>query len=228
MNLIHAFWLVAFAVAERIAIWPSLLICLASVCTSLRPRSSELAWLMKICRASGAVSASKETTLIPASAAFLSAGATAFASFALITIADTFCVVSVLMYGTCALAVASDGPTRWNFAPAPSTAFLPPSSEIVKYGLLSCLGRNATVSDDASFFAVVAVAAGLDALSLSVLSFVEPQLANASAAAKMPMRPIDLGMPLLTRGWWMEDGATCRGRERSRSARARKAAADRP
>jgi hypothetical protein len=45
MYLIQVFWLVALAVAERIAICPALPICLASSCTSVRPRSSADAWL---------------------------------------------------------------------------------------------------------------------------------------------------------------------------------------
>src|SRR3954462_9099792 len=142
---------------------------------------------------------------MPASDAFLSAGATALASLAEITIAETFCVVSVLMYGTCALAVASDGPTRWNFAPAPSTAFLPPSSDVVKYGLFSCLGRNATVSDDTSFFALsVAAAVAVPCAPLPEFSssFVEPHAettrALAIAKAARPRVPIDMDMSLLT------------------------------
>src|SRR5689334_16028222 len=106
---------------------------------------------------------------MPEFIAFLSAGTTALASLAEIAIAPTFWVVSVLMYGTCAVGAVSDGPTRLNFAPSPSTAVLPPLSEIVKYGLFSCLGRNATVTSEALLAAAVAVelAAGvLDELSV--------------------------------------------------------------
>src|SRR5215216_3853729 len=63
MNLIQVFWLVALGVADRMAMSPVLSICLASSWTSLRPRSSALAWLTKIWRPSGAVSESKVTTL---------------------------------------------------------------------------------------------------------------------------------------------------------------------
>jgi hypothetical protein len=52
---------------------------------------------MNTLRPAGAVSESYVTTLIPAAIAFLSAGTTAFGSFALMAIADTFCVVNVLM-----------------------------------------------------------------------------------------------------------------------------------
>src|SRR5436190_18798239 len=97
-------------------------------------------------RPARAVSESYVTILMPELIAFLSAGTTAFGSFAEIAIALTFCVVSVLMYDTCEEAVASDGPTRLNFSPSEVTACLPPLSEIVKYGLLICLGRNAIVS----------------------------------------------------------------------------------
>src|SRR3954465_871643 len=129
---------------------------------------------------------------MPAALAFSSAGTTALGSFALITIASCFCVVSVLMYDTCDEAVASDGPTRLYSPLTALTASSPPLSEIVKYGLLICLGRKAIFSpslidplppDAASVFA--GVAAGW----LSVLSFVDPQavtpsrLVSASAAS---------------------------------------------
>src|SRR3954452_4772657 len=128
---------------------------------------------------------------MPAFIAFLSAGTTALASVAEIAIAPTFCVVSVLMYGTCAVGDVSDGPTRLNCAPRPSTAVLPPLSEIVKYGLLRCLGRNATVMSEALLVAAaVAVAGGEVAVraSLSVLFSVEPQAATPSTGARSPRR----------------------------------------
>src|SRR3954453_6986002 len=189
MYLIQVFWLVALAVAERIAMLPSLLICLASVCTSVRPRSSAEAWLMNMLRPSGAVSESYVTTLMPASIAFLSAGTMALASLAEIAIAPTFWVLSVLMYGTWAVGEVSDGPTRLNFAPRPSTAVLPPLSEIVKYGLLSCLGRNAAAASEARLVAAAVPAAEVAVLAgLSVLFFVEPHAATTSTGARTPRR----------------------------------------
>src|SRR3954452_9596153 len=83
---------------------------------------------------------------MPCDIARLSDGTTAFGSLAEIAIALTFCEVSVLMYETCDDALASDGPTRLPLSPSSLSAFRPPLSEIVKYALLTCLGRNATFS----------------------------------------------------------------------------------
>src|SRR5881628_1889525 len=97
-------------------------------------------------------------------------------------IADTFCVVSVLMYDTWDDAVASDGPTRLNVSPSDVTACLPPLSDTVKYGLLTCLGRNAIVSLPDEFFGVDFVELALpEPELLSVLLLVEPHAATASA-----------------------------------------------
>ncbi len=54
MYPIQAFWFVAEAAAERIAISPVLLICLASRSTSLVPIAFESAWLMNRLRQAGA------------------------------------------------------------------------------------------------------------------------------------------------------------------------------
>src|SRR5881628_622466 len=105
---------------------------------------------------------------MPAARAFCSAGTTAFGSLAEITIASCFCVVSVLMYDTCDGAVASDVPTRWSSPLTALTASAPPLSEIVKYGLLICLGRKAIFRPDLIEpppAAAVAGAAGADELS---------------------------------------------------------------
>src|SRR4051794_17083407 len=216
MNLIQVFWLVAFGVAERIAISPpSGPICLDSSCTWLRPRSSAAAWLMKMSRPAGSVSESYVTTLMPAALAFSSAGTTAFGSLAEMTIASCFCVVSVLMYDTCEDAVASGGPTRLNSPPKAFVASSPPLSEIVKYGLLICFGRKAIfrpglISPPAAALVAALVAAGVAADSLSLLSFVEPQAATtnalATAKAAIPREPIMVDISLLTgvtRLWWV-------------------------
>jgi hypothetical protein len=65
MTLIQAFWLVAFAVAERIAISPLLPICFAIDSTWFLPTSSVVTWLTKTLRASGATSESMATTFTP-------------------------------------------------------------------------------------------------------------------------------------------------------------------
>src|SRR5215211_2333223 len=54
ITLIQAFWFVAFAVADRIAISPLLSICLAIDSTWFSPTSLVVTWLMKTLRASGA------------------------------------------------------------------------------------------------------------------------------------------------------------------------------
>src|SRR3954453_15127086 len=121
---------------------------------------------------------------MPAALAFSSAGTTAFGSFALITIASCFCVVSVLMYDTCDEALASDGPTRLYSPLTALTASSPPLSEIVKYGLLICLGRKAIFKpgliapppEAASVFA----GAGVE---LDVSSLVDPQALTPSRPA---------------------------------------------
>jgi hypothetical protein len=64
MKPIHAFWFVAEAAAETIAIWPVLLICDASRSTSLVPIAFESAWLMKTLRQAGS-SESYVTTAMP-------------------------------------------------------------------------------------------------------------------------------------------------------------------
>src|SRR6201991_4582133 len=225
MKSIQVFWFVAFGVAERIAMSPPSGICLASSCTSERPRSSAAAWLMNRSRPSGAVSESYVTTLMPAARAFCSAGTTAFGSLAEMTIASCFCVVSVLMYDTCDDAVASDGPTRLNSPLSALTASSPPLSEIVKYGLLICFGRKAIFRPSLIApppEAAVAVAAGADDVLLSVLSLVEPQAATPRAlvTATAVSAYLSIGILLRTSWYWRVGlpcrvrGAGLRGRER--------------
>src|SRR3954447_4501845 len=205
MNLIQVFWFVAFGVADRIAISPLLPICLASSCTSLRPRSSGLAWLMNTLRPAGAVSESYVTTLMPCDIARFSEGTTAFGSLAEIAMASTFCEVRVLMYETCDDALASDGPTRLPSPPSVLTASSPPLSEIAKYGLLSCLGRKAIfrpflTSPPALLAGCVEVEAGV-ADELDSLLFVEPQAARTSAATSA--RAAAMSRPGRETGWSM-------------------------
>src|SRR5215217_6737903 len=80
ITLIQAFWLVALAVAERIAISPLLSIWRAIDSTWFWPTSWVVTWLMNTLRASGATSESMLTTFTPFWAACLSAGAIAFGS----------------------------------------------------------------------------------------------------------------------------------------------------
>src|SRR4051795_6366289 len=125
---------------------------------------------------------------MPWALAFCSAGTTALGSLAEMTIASCFCVVSVLMYDTCDEAVASDGPTRLYSPLSALTASSPPLSEIVKYGLLICLGRKAIFRPslicppppDAAASCVLA-GAGVD--SVDVSSLVEPQALTPSRLA---------------------------------------------
>src|SRR3954462_2144619 len=154
----------------------------------------------------GFVSESYVTTLMPCARALSSAGTTALGSLAEMTIASCFCVVSGLMYDTCDEAVASDGPTRLNVPLTALTASSPPLSEIVKYGLLICFGRNAIFRPDlispppaAGVFADDAPDPLDD--SLSVLSFVDPHAVTVSMpAATSATRPalLDLNISLLT------------------------------
>src|SRR4051794_26859470 len=119
-------------------------------------------------------------------------------------IASTCCEASVLMYDTCDDALASDGPTSLADEPSALTASTPPLSEIVKYGLLTCLGRNAICRP---FLIVPPLAPVLVLLDdapvelLSVLFLVEPHAATASVDARTHARLTNVrlkrGMTLL-------------------------------
>src|SRR4051812_35592005 len=108
MYLIHAFWLVALAAAERIAICPVELICLASRSTSEVPMSFVSAWLMN--RWFGELphwmSESNATILMPACAALFSDGHRAEGSLAAITIASACAWMAAWIEGSCAAAVS--------------------------------------------------------------------------------------------------------------------------
>ena len=129
---IHAFWLVALALADRIAISPEPPICSAtsSSCTFAMP--SEVAWLMNRSRHSGSVSESNVTTLVPASRASLSASQIADGSLADTISAPTPCWAAVLMYCTCASGLAVSGPTSSMDAPSSSAAFSAPAVLVSK------------------------------------------------------------------------------------------------
>src|SRR5712671_2307576 len=69
-------------------------------------------------------------------------GATALGSSPEITMAPTCCWVRLVMNGTCAAALAEDGPTCLNCPLRSLAACCPPEAAVSKYGLLTCLGTN--------------------------------------------------------------------------------------
>ena len=85
---------------------------------------------MNTVRASVATSESIPTTLMPASAAFFSAGATALASLPAMMRASGSCWVTELMSGTCDEAPASVGPTISLLPPSSSMAMVTPPCSI--------------------------------------------------------------------------------------------------
>src|SRR3954451_11073733 len=129
---IQAFWLVALAVAERIAISPASPIWSAIMSTWTLPMPSELAGWTNRSRHDGSVSASKVTTLVPASLAWLSESHSAFGSLAESTMAEVCFCASVSMYWAWASGLPSWGPTWEYFPPNSVTAFLPPASLMSK------------------------------------------------------------------------------------------------
>src|SRR6476661_7578731 len=103
---IQAFWFVAFALADRMAISPASPICWEIRSIWLLAMPSALAWLMNRSRQSGLVSESNVMTFVPADWASLIALQMAFGSFAEMTSALTPCCAAVLMYCTCASGLA--------------------------------------------------------------------------------------------------------------------------
>src|SRR5712691_7252226 len=69
-------------------------------------------------------------------------GATALGSSPEMTMAPTCCWVRLVMNGTCAAALAEDGPTCLNGPLRSLAASCPPDAAVSKYGLLICLGKN--------------------------------------------------------------------------------------
>src|SRR3954447_191826 len=108
MYLIHEFWFVALAAADRIAIWPSELICLASRSTSDVPMVLVSAWLMKrwFGLSPHCTSESNATILMPCRAAVLSEGHRADGSFPAMTIASACAWMAAWMEGCWAAAVS--------------------------------------------------------------------------------------------------------------------------
>src|SRR5690348_9741384 len=101
MAAIQAFWFVALAAAERIAIWPeSVPMLWTSRSTSEVPIFSVSAWLMN--RWSGHVtSESNETTLMPAAWACFSDGHRADGSLPAITMASAWAWIADWIDGIC-------------------------------------------------------------------------------------------------------------------------------
>src|SRR5262245_53638566 len=138
MNLIHAFWFVADAAAETIAMSPLLPICFASSCTWLRPIAAVSAWLMNSERHFGA-SESYVITGIFLAIAERSAGQSAALSVAETIRAFAPFVIAALIAGICEAAVACVPLVSVPFSPSfLSAASAPPDltlSAVVKYGL---------------------------------------------------------------------------------------------
>src|SRR5579859_6452524 len=138
-------------------------------------------------RQSALVSESYVTTLTPLLIACFSAVHSAPGSCADTAIAETCCCVSVLTYETCpAVSVALVVPTSLYVSPRAVSAVLPPVSEVVKYGLLTCFGRNATVRPvfvDAFGFADAPVPAAAEDAAASVEPLVAPPHAVSPSAS---------------------------------------------
>src|SRR5438128_1194350 len=161
MKPIHAFWFVAEAAAETIAMSPVLLICFASRSTWLVPIALESAWLMKMLRQAGA-SESYVTTAIFFAIACLRVGQSADASVAETISAFAPFVIAAWIAGSCDAAVACvplvSLPCSFNSASAFNA---PPDlklSEVVKYGLPRFFGMTKTLRPVFSDDAAVAVA----------------------------------------------------------------------
>src|SRR6266542_4509354 len=157
MKPIQAFWFVAEAAAERIAICPDLPICLASRATSLRPIAYVSAWLTNSVRQAGA-SESYVTTVIFFLIADFSVGQSADASVAETMRASAPFLIAALMAGICDAAVAAVPLVSVPFSPSAfSAASAPPDltlSAVVKYGFPRFFGMTKTLrpffSDTAS------------------------------------------------------------------------------
>ncbi len=132
ISLIHSFWLVALAAAERIATSPLSPICSAIRSTWLLAMPAASAWLTKTSRNCGSVSESIVTTLVPALRASSRASPMAVGSLAETTSAPARCWVAVLMKLTWESGVDSVGPTCDHLVPISFAAFLPPASEASK------------------------------------------------------------------------------------------------
>src|SRR5215216_5429136 len=185
ITLIHAFWFVALAVAERIAMSPLYPTCLPIDSTWFSPTSCVVTWLTNTLRASAATSESMPTTLMPRCAACLSAGATASGSLPAMMIASGFCWTAALMIEICDDALASVGPVILLEPPSSFSASSTPECSNSSYGLPSCLGIETVFRP--CLISASGLAASDELLELleddeDSSSLVEPQAENASAA----------------------------------------------
>ncbi len=144
MKPIQAFWLVALAAAERIAIWPLLPISLASRSTSDVPICSVLAWLMN--RWAGLLphemSESNDTILMPAWAAWFSDGHSADGSLPAITIASAWAWMAAWIDGIWAAAVSWVPLLTTTLPPSSCSARWPPLSAMTSYGFWVSFGMK--------------------------------------------------------------------------------------
>ncbi len=161
MKAIHAFWFVAEAAAETIAIWPEPPICFASRSTSLAPIPCAVAWLMNRLRHSGA-SESYVTTVMPFCIAELSVGQRAEASVADTSRTFAPLVIAAWMAGIWEAGVAAvplvsvpDSLRAFRAAIAPPDFAL---SAVVKYELPRFFGMTKT-------FRPVFIGAAADAIA---------------------------------------------------------------
>src|SRR5579862_1583170 len=161
MKPIHAFWFVAEAAAETIAIWPAPPICFASRSTSLAPIPCGVAWLMNRLRQAGA-SESYVTTVIPFCIAEFSVGQSADAS-----VADTSRMFAPLVIAAWMAGIWEAGVAAVPLVSVPDSlrafraAIAPPDfalSEVVKYELPRFFGMTKT-------FRPVFIGAAADAIA---------------------------------------------------------------
>jgi len=110
MTWIHLFWLVAWAVALRIAISPLPPMVLEAIWICFRPIRSGLDGLIWMMRPSLAMPESNESTVMPRCMAFLQTGTRASWSLAEMTMASTFWAMSELMMSIWPSAVGVVGP----------------------------------------------------------------------------------------------------------------------
>ena len=139
---IQAFWFVAVAAAERIAMSPVQLGASSHAQSDrFTPTPLKSTWLTNTSYAPTAGLESKPTTLIPAAIAALSDGATSSLPSAEMMIASTFWVVRSAMNGTWRAAVAWFGPTWVTVLPVSAAALSTPVFAAAKYWLTMSFGR---------------------------------------------------------------------------------------
>jgi hypothetical protein len=132
ISLSQAFWFGAVSepVTTRNSPLPSVWRAMTS--TSAVPMPSKVAWLTKMSRASFATSASHAPVAIPASFAFLIAGARASGSLAATVMAAQPCWVSCSIISTWSAALPSVGPVYLRSTPSSFAASSAPCFEALK------------------------------------------------------------------------------------------------